>query len=136
MLRVRLVITSYCFGHRHCNFCDGNAAAVNGFRGKARIRCRRHANTRDYADFLNASPNFLLFHLSDSFPVMSAEMLQLILGHIRAVPPSAAKSLKESSSITITIGPGLNEIDHRLLVSLFGAKERQVIGIAGLILLL
>jgi hypothetical protein len=47
--------------------------------------------------------------------------LELILGHIRAVPPSAAKSLKQCGGVGITIALGLCEVDHGLLIGLFRA---------------
>jgi hypothetical protein len=43
----------------------------------------------------------------------------LILGHIRAIPPSSAQSLKESSGVSIAIGLGLHEVQRGLLISLF-----------------
>jgi len=44
-----------------------------------------------------------------------------ILGNIRAVPPSAAKSLKQRGSVGITIGLRLNQVNHGLLIRLFRA---------------
>ena len=38
----------------------------------------------------------------------------VILDDLRAMPPSAAESLKQRSGIGIAIGLGLNEVDHRL----------------------
>jgi len=62
--------------------------------------------------------------------------MRLTLGHIRSVPPSATKSLKQSSGVCIAIGLRLNEVDHGLLIRLFCAQERQIIGVSGLILFL
>ena len=53
-----------------------------------------------------------------------------ILRHIRAVPPSAAKSLKQCRRVRVAIGLRLHEIDHCLLVALFGIQQRQVIYVA------
>jgi hypothetical protein len=47
--------------------------------------------------------------------------IRSIPGNIRAVPPSAAQSLKQRGSVGITIGLRLNQVNDRLLIRLFRA---------------
>ena len=43
----------------------------------------------------------------------------LILGELRAAPPTAAQRLKERRRVSVAIGLGLDEVQHGLLVCLF-----------------
>ena len=57
----------------------------------------------------------------------------LVFWNIRAVPLSA-KSLQERGGIDVAIGLGLHEIHHSLLIGLFRAEKRKIVGVAGLVL--
>ena len=54
-----------------------------------------------------------------------------VLAEVRAVPPSAAESLEQRDGIGITIGLGLREVDHGLLIRLLRVYQHQVAGITG-----
>src|SRR5580692_8512582 len=51
---------------------------------------------------------------------------------IGAMPPSAAKGLKERGGVGVAVGLGLNVGDDGLVISLLGAEERHVVGVADL----
>ena len=53
-----------------------------------------------------------------------------------AVPPTAAKRLKQRRRIGVTIGLGLDQVDPSLLVGLLGAQQHKISRIAALPLFL
>ena len=63
------------------------------------------------------------------------KIAELIIGgfcrNVVAIPPAAAQRLKQGGRIGVAVGLRQNEVQHRLLIGLFGAQERQVVGIAG-----
>ncbi len=54
--------------HRHRDLDDGDARQRDGFGGERRILCRRHANSRDDADFRDDLARFLFAHRLTKIP--------------------------------------------------------------------
>src|SRR5208337_2060213 len=71
--------------------------------------------------------------LTESPPLcFSASVLSHPCRHICAVPPAAAKSLKQCCSVGIPIRLSLHKVKQGLLISLLRTQEFQVVGVAGL----
>src|SRR5580658_3134343 len=79
---------------------------------------------------LDVSPfsHFMLVAFSHDLPLQVARSA---LGHIGAVPPSAAQSLKQRGCVGVTIRLGLHKVNEGLLIGLFRAQEREVVRVAG-----
>jgi len=97
-------------------------------RSGARLsnRCDPHIFAARWGEVAMNVPRAIATELTNRFvaiesnhsPAHFGAASALVLRNVGAIPPSAPKSLKESGGIRIAIGLGLNEIDHRLLVSL------------------
>ena len=61
---------------------------------------------------------------------METILLADLGGYVGPVPPAAAQRLKQSGCVGVTVGKGLYEIDHRLLIGLFDSKQRQIVDLA------
>lgn len=62
--------------------------------------------------------------------------LDSIPRQVRAVPPAAAKGLKQCGGVRVTIRLSLNLAEQGLLIGLFSAQEREIVSIAGVKLFL
>jgi hypothetical protein len=74
--------------------------------------------------------NFYRFHISESPLVLCFGVFGI--GQIRAMPPSAAESLKQRCGVGVAISLGLDEIDYGLLISLLRVEQVKMIRTAGL----